>query len=333
MKELLVTEREAGQRLDHYLRKYLNHAPSGFLYKMLRKKNITLNGKRSAGSEITAAGDVVCLFLSDETISRFRDAGPSADSENSRGAAGKHPTAAPDIIWQNADILVVNKPPGILTQKAERSDVSLTEEVRAYFTLSGLTREGGFLPSPANRLDRNTSGIVLFGKSLRGQQYLTELIRTGKLKKEYLVIVKGSFTANGTYRVFYTKDEKKNRVYLTEKKSSETGEMITDITSLDVRSGYSLLLIRLVTGKPHQIRAHLSFLGYPVVGDRKYGDPDVNRFASQYGAQRQMLHAFRVYIPGDAEDCGSVCSTEQYFICDPPSDMKKLADRLNLILP
>ena len=160
MQEIKITEQEAGQRFDKLLGKYLNKAPKSFLYKMLRKKNITLNGKKASGNEKLAKGDCVKLFLSDETIQKF--------SETFSG----YTNVSLDILYEDEDIILINKPVGMLSQKAARSDESLVEHLISYLIQShALTEEDlrTFRPSICNRLDRNTSGIVAAGGRLSGE--------------------------------------------------------------------------------------------------------------------------------------------------------------------
>ena len=162
MKLLTVTEREAGQRLDKMLAKYLNLAGKGFIYKMIRKKNITLNGRRCDGSEKLEEGDQIRLFLSDETIGRFSSVPVQPVKKTSL-----------DVIYEDENILLINKPCGMLSQKAAESDVSLVEYITAYLLETGAMTEEDlktFRPSVCNRLDRNTSGIVIAGKTLGGLQ-------------------------------------------------------------------------------------------------------------------------------------------------------------------
>lgn len=163
MKEIRIGKNQCGQRLDKFLQKYLTEAPKSFLYKMLRKKNIKRNGKRAEGSEILREGDVLTFFLSDETLEKFT--GNGADTVRSRRAEGavipRREAVILDILFENEHIALINKPPGMLSQKAAAGDVSLVEYFLEY-TGGG---EMGFRPGICNRLDRNTSGIVIGGKN------------------------------------------------------------------------------------------------------------------------------------------------------------------------
>ena len=184
MKSVIVNSNEAGQRLDKLLGKYLNLAGKGFLYKMMRKKNITLNGKKCDGSEKLSEGDEIRLFLSDETIEKF-----------SQVRVQKVRKTKLDLVYEDSHILLINKPSGMLSQKAKETDESLVEYLIQYLLDGGkLTKEDmrQFKPSVCNRLDRNTSGIVIAGKSLPGLQLMSEAIKERTIGKYYLCIVKGS---------------------------------------------------------------------------------------------------------------------------------------------
>ncbi len=343
MKKLTIDIRDESQRLDRFLGKYLKKAPAGFIYRMLRKKNITLNGRRATGSERIAAGDIVCLFLSDETIAGFGGADPSEKrdaaggvprdagvSGGERADAGRLSADGLTVLLRTEEFLAVCKPPGWLTQKAEASVPSLTEIVR---TLPGIGGEDStYRPSPANRLDRNTSGIVLFGLTLPCQQFLAEQLRGRGLRKEYLAIVHGSFGTSGVFRVYYTKDERRNLVTLSDTPVENGGEMVTEFMPLCRSAGYTLVRAGLLTGKSHQIRAHLSHLGYPIAGDPKYGDRRLDSvLRDRYGTGRQMLHAWKVTFPdisGRYAALSGVCLTAPV-----PADMRHLMNRLGLSLP
>ena len=184
MQKVTISANDAGQRLDKFLKKYLDAAPGSFLYKMLRKKNITLNGKKAAGSEKLALGDEVCFWLSDETIEKFRKKGSEDKWVLSPGEGG--PADDPFILYEDANVLIMNKPAGELSQKAREEDFSINERMIAYLLSTGqLTREElqRFRPSVCNRLDRNTSGLITAGKTLTGLQFLSESFRERSIHK------------------------------------------------------------------------------------------------------------------------------------------------------
>ncbi|MCI8660134.1 MAG: RluA family pseudouridine synthase [Lachnospiraceae bacterium] len=295
MREIRINQNEAGQRLDKFLGKYLKLAPRAFLYKMMRKKNITLNGKRCDGSERLENGDEVKLFLAEETIEKF-----------SKIKVQKVKKKKLDIIYEDDHVLLINKPAGMLSQKARDTDESLVEYVIDYLLASGQLKEQelrSFRPSVCNRLDRNTSGLVAAGKSLAGLQILSEILKTRSLEKYYLCGVAGRVGEKSRIDGFLIKDEKKNQVRIypsaAQGANQEAGAPIsTEYEPLGWENGYTLLRVKLITGKTHQIRAHLASVGHPLVGDNKYGDKDVNEEAKRrYGILFQMLHSYEMVFP------------------------------------
>ena len=289
MQEIKVTANEAGQRLDKLLAKYLNEAPKSFLYKMLRKKNIVLNGKNATGSEKVVCGDSVKLFLSDETIDKFS----KSIIRKTKGTL--------DILYEDPDILIINKPAGMLSQKAEANDVSVVEYLITYLLESGqITEEElrSFKPSICNRLDRNTSGILVCGKSLIGLQKMAEMFRERSMKKFYQCIVEGDVKETQHIKGYLVKDESTNRVMIHENALPESQPIETEYRPLRRLNHGTLLEVHLITGRTHQIRAHLASVGHPIVGDHKYGDRKVNQYyKEQYQLGSQLLHAYRLSMP------------------------------------
>ena len=290
MKLLTVTGNEAGQRLDKLLGKYLNLAGKGFLYKMMRKKNITLNGRKCDGSEKLAEGDEIRLFLSDETIEKF--------SENRIQAV--KPVKL-DILYEDSHILLINKPSGMLSQKAKDSDVSLVEYLIAYLLDSGqLTKEqlNSFRPSVCNRLDRNTSGLIAAGKSLAGLQMLSALFRDRSLHKYYYCAVGGRVEEARTIDGYLKKDARTNQVTVLSQEEPDSARIQTRYEPLAFAHGFTLLRVTLLTGRTHQIRAHLASIGHPIAGDQKYGSRRYNEEARRLcGASSQMLHSCELVFP------------------------------------
>lgn len=366
MQSITIGNNQAGQRLDKFLRKLLPEAGTGFLYKMLRKKNITLNGRKAEGSELLSPGDKVCFYFSDETFDKF--AGKKVRDEKAKTTAKSATTEWPEttdlrkysrayqelkgvkVIYEDEHVLILDKPSGILTQKAAAGDISLNEWMIGYL----LEREPGFAveldtfrPSVCNRLDRNTSGLVLCGKSLAGLQFLSRCIRERNIRKFYLTICVGQLKEPALVKGYLKKDLIRNRVSVnitpTESDSLnpssaepsvrtscriEDGLHVvhkdkrpavrSDVLSVDsgeyietayrpicVGDKYTLLEVELITGKPHQIRAHLTGLGHPLIGDFKYGNTKVNRSLQKtYGLEHQLLHAFRVEFPETEDPAG-----------------------------
>ena len=289
MQEIKITEQEAGQRFDKLLSKYLNKAPKSFLYKMLRKKNITLNGKKASGNEKLAKGDCVKLFLSDETIQKF--------SETFSG----YTNVSLEILYEDEDIILINKPVGMLSQKAARSDESLVEHLISYLIQShALTEEDlrTFRPSICNRLDRNTSGLVVAGKSLAGLQVMNGVFKDRSLHKYYQCLVNGQVKEKKLIAGFLRKDEAANTVTVYPLEVEDSVPIMTEYLPLAGNGTYTLLQVTLITGRSHQIRAHLASIGHPIVGDYKYGRQDMNdAMKKKYGVRSQLLHSWKLVMP------------------------------------
>ena len=321
MKQITVSQNEAGQRLDKLLLKYLNEAPKSFIYKMLRKKNIILNGKKATGNEKTALGDEVKLFLSDETLLKFSNV-QIADT-----------TTALEVIYEDEHLLVINKPCGMLSQKAVASDSSLVEHLISYLLKEGaITRESlqGFRPSICNRLDRNTSGIVVAGKSLTGLQQMAALFKERSLHKFYWCIVIGEITEKQHIEGYLVKDRRRNQVTVSKVKSSDDALLIkTAYTPLSTSAGLTLLEVKLITGRSHQIRAHLAAIGHPILGDTKYGNADTNRiYRERYGLKSQLLHSCRLTMPELKGELSYLSG--RVFLAKPPRQFERIVKEKGL---
>lgn len=297
MREITIRKQNAEQRLDKFLRRYLPEAENGFLYKMLRKKNIKLNGQKASGRELLREGDVIQLFFAEETLKKFM--GEKEDALQAKPLPEKW------ILYQDSRMLAVNKPAGLLSQPSASGEDSLVEELRAYLlTDGGMTQEDfrNYRPGVVNRLDRNTSGLVLAAKTLDAAQALSRLIRERNVEKYYLAAVCGSMREERTVRAWLKKDEASNQVEVSGRDFPGAAEIVTGYEPLEHYrfrgQDYTLLKVRLVTGKTHQIRAHLAYIGHPVAGDVKYGRYSVNaELKKQTGFRRQALHAWKTVFP------------------------------------
>ncbi len=331
MRKITVTKNEAGQKLLKLLAKYLDTAPQGFLHKMLRKKNITLNGKKADGSEQLGEADEVCLFLSEETILSFQSRMGQKEKENENERVKALPALR--VLYEDEDILLLNKPVGVLSQKAEASDVSANEWLISYLLEKGaLTAEElqTFRPAVCNRLDRNTSGILTAGKSLAGLQTLSRLLKERSLWKEYYCIVCGRVERSSRITGFLAKNEQANRVMVTRNKESEdAAPVVTEYVPVCSTGQYTLLRVHLITGKTHQIRAQLASVGHPLLGDGKYGDAKTNRaMRERFGLTSQLLHAAYLAFPDKMEACPQLAGKE--FFAPAPALFARVARDLGL---
>ena len=334
MQLLTIGKNQAGQRLDKFLKKALPGAGTGFLYKMLRKKNITLNGKKAEGKEILTEGDEIKCFFSDETFASLSGAGAAEDTSGYRKAYRSLKDIS--VLYEDEDILLLNKPAGVLTQKAKPEDLSLNEWLIGHLLATKAISEADlatFHPSVCNRLDRNTSGIVLCGKTLAGSQALSRIIKDRSVKKYYQTVCKGKILQESTLEGYLYKDERTNTVQVFSEKpeAMEDASYIRTIyTPSAVAGEYTLLTVELVTGKTHQIRAHLASTGHPLLGDTKYGDSKLNRrMQSEYSLHHQLLHAGRVRFPEENE--GPLAKVSgQTFTAPLPLKFAEILQALNL---
>lgn len=313
---LKVSAGESGQRLNKFLMKYLNQAPSSFIYKMLRKKNITINHTKARGDEIIQEGDEIKLFLSDETIDKFRS---HKEKKVIPPTSGK--IFEPEILYADNDIMAVHKPAGILSQKSRAHDVSINEIIVDYCYFNRLVSKdcnADFTPSICNRLDRNTSGIILAGISLHGSQMLCNILREHDCEKYYVTLVKGDFRGRQILDAYIRKDRSNNisevvpkndYLALNENEKDAYSHISSVFYCISGNGRYTLIKVKLITGKSHQIRAGLKHIGYPVAGDGKYGNSDANSyFMKKYGLKHHLLH------------CGKI-SFDNITITDPLPDI------------
>lgn len=314
MQEIKIESSSEGQRLNKFLGRYLDNAPQSFLYKMLRKKNIKYNNGKADGSEILKAGDRIQIYMSDETICNFRKDGMIPQMSISCHKFEKSdPLKQIPILYENEDVLILNKPSGILSQKAVASDYSLNEQIVEYYKWKGGSLSL-FTPSVCNRLDRNTSGIILAGMSLKGTQMLSRVLKARTIDKYYLTIVCGTVTQATTIKGFLCKKKNHNQVVIFRTKEEALANGYQEAAFIETqykplahgKSGkedFTLLKVKLVTGKTHQIRAHLKSVGYPIIGDGKYGLKSVNAYIkSAFGIRHQLLHAFYIHFPEDIDN-------------------------------
>lgn len=299
MRIITVKKNDAGQRLDKFLTKAVRGMPASLLYKSIRTKKIKVNRKRTEQSCILAEGDEIQLFLRDELF----DAPSKDESVYSR----IKPKLS--IIYEDENIILCNKRPGVLVHEdSADTENTLIMHIKAYLYQKGEydpAKEQSFAPALCNRIDRNTGGIVLAAKNAEALRILNEKIRNNELSKYYLCAVHGvPHKKEDTLRGYLCKNSATNTVKVSDKKfsGSDSKEIITKYRVLDEAHGLSLLEIELVTGRTHQIRAHMSHIGNPLLGDGKYG---INKNDRQRGYKFQALYAYKLIFTF-REDAGAL---------------------------
>lgn len=302
MKSFTIEARDAGCRFNKYLNKLMPEAGSGFLYKMLRKKNITLNGAKAEGNEVLSRGDVVEIFFSDETFSKFR-----GEVAKEVPTFSKHKLSKKQIVFENEHLIVAYKPAGLLSQKDTEDSESINELLLTYLADKGeLTAESlrSFKPGICNRLDRNTPGILFFAKTAASGREINRLLKERRIRKYYYAVVNGIMTEFIDSKLYLTKDTEGNQVRITEGPiSSDSVPVHTDFTPLKHNTDLTLVRVCLHTGKSHQIRSVLQYLGHPILGDPKYiaeGDRYHMRntyYRNTYHLHGQQLLAYCYLLP------------------------------------
>lgn len=286
MQILTIRKNDAGQRLDKFLSKAVKGLPMSLMYKYIRTKKIKVNRARTQQSYILQEGDTVQLFIRDE----FFDS-----PEQDMGALSRIKPKL-TIAYEDENIILCNKRPGVLVHEdTEGADNTLIMHVKAYLYQKGEydpDAEQSFAPALCNRIDRNTGGIVIAAKNAEALREMNEKIREDQLRKFYYCAVHGTMPRREeTLYGWLVKDSRNNMVTVSDRRIPGGKEIITKYRVCRVRDGNSLLEVELVTGRTHQIRAHLSHIGHPLLGDGKYG---VNREEKRQGYKYQALYAWRL---------------------------------------
>ena len=327
MKEIIIGSNEQGKRLDAFLVSYLPNASKGFIYKMLRKKNITLNGKKAEGTEKLKVEDSIKIFFADETFEKFRGNTVQADNAPERMQfTALKAIGELHIIYEDANILLVNKPAGLLSQKSKKDDISLNDWLIEYLLQKGdITAEEleTYKPSICNRLDRNTSGLVICAKSLLGARTMNGMLKERTLDKYYRTIVNGKINEKSKLKGYLYKDENTNKVTVIKDDPHDDSYSYIETEyspiAYDKEKDLTMLEVKLITGKTHQIRAHLSYIGHPIVGDVKYGGKIIR------GQKSQLLHSYRLVFPSEMPK-EFECIQGNEFIAELPNAFYKIMD-------
>ncbi|MBP5209046.1 MAG: RluA family pseudouridine synthase [Clostridia bacterium] len=285
MKEYIINGNDAGQRLDKFISKTLKTLPQSLLYKAIRTKKIKVNRKRAEPGTVLQAGDSVLCFLSPEFFDEKYENDPFL-------------TLTPDlcIVYEDGNVIVCDKRPGLLCHPDDHGEqITLIEHIKAYLYRKGEydpENENSFVPSLCNRIDRNTGGLVIAAKNAAALRDMNEMIRQKTVSKFYLCAVHGiPQPPEATLTAYLYKDTKNNTVTVYDKPKQGRVKIVTGYKVLKKKNGNSLLEVRLFTGKTHQIRSHLSYMGHPLLGDGKYG---VNRDDKKLGYKYQALYSYKL---------------------------------------
>lgn len=346
MQEFTINSQDLGQRLDKYLKRVFPEMGTGFLYKMLRKKNITLNGKKATGAEQIQTGDLIQCFFSDETFHKFTGNCMPSDN-NPEYKKAYDALKGISVIYEDEHILLLDKPAGVLSQKAKPQDLSLNEWMIGYLLVSNAITEDSlkhFKPSVCNRLDRNTSGLVICGKTLPGSREMSKILKDRSLQKYYHTYVHGKLEGEKVLEGYHQKNESRNQAKILLSKPASNVEqfdpIITAYRSIEANNDYSYLEIELITGKTHQIRAHLAAYGHSIVGDKKYQLPNAIKNKNIPGYKKnsgkdsgvsdnafpkyQLLHAYRIVFPTLEGELAHLSNKE--FICEEPNAFQRFRE-------
>jgi 23S rRNA pseudouridine955/2504/2580 synthase len=319
MLELEVSADAAGQRLDKFLRRALREVPLSHVYKLLRTRKVRVNGARGRGEQLLAAGDTVVVRGDEARLLAPAGASPSPAA----------PQVTFRVLFEDEHLLAVDKPAGLAAHPGTGiTGATLVEEARAYLRVPDDLPPTEFRPSPAHRLDRETSGVVLVAKTRRCMAGLTAIFTSGEgVKKSYLALVKGKMP-----RPDGTIDEPLSEHEQTARSRARRGVNYQEATThyrveSSIREA-SLLALRIETGRTHQIRRHLQAVGHPVAGDARYGDFAFNRQArARWGLRRMFLHAWKLELPHP------MASRTVRLTAPPPAELVEVLGRMNLALP
>ncbi|MBE6754143.1 MAG: RluA family pseudouridine synthase [Ruminococcaceae bacterium] len=300
MVKLTITKNDAGQRVDKFITKAYPELPASAMYKALRRKDIKLNRRRCEGSDRLSEGDVLELYISDDLL------GTAAAREQYRYEFLRAGTAL-DIVYEDEHLLVINKPQGLIVHPDSTYQTdTLISRIQRYLYEKGEYQpenEQSFVPALVNRIDRNTSGLVMAAKTAAALRILNDKLKSREIEKSYLCIVHGRVKKHSETLVGYLeKHEAQNRVYIEQKPNARTKTIKTRYRLIATRPELSLLEVELLTGRTHQIRAHLASIGHPLLGDGKYG---TNRQNKGKGFSRQALCSYKLVF-AFTEDAGEL---------------------------
>lgn len=300
MKQVLIQENDSGQRLDRFLQKLFPQLPKNLYYKWIRTKHIKINRKRCTPDQRLCVGDEVAIFVSDNLLNPIHTAAMQIQEPEFLKASNNL-----DILFENDQVLFVCKPVGLVVHCDNRQTPdTLINRVLHYLYQTGAydpSQEQSFTPALCNRLDRNTGGIVIAAKTAAALREVNRLIRENRIHKTYLCITVGTpEPQSATLHAWHKKSDTHNMVTIRDKKADGFQEIITGYHVLTSNPHHALLSVQLITGRTHQIRAHLAHIGTPILGDNKYGNGKENRRAH---CKYQQLWAYELTLETDPDTC------------------------------
>lgn len=295
MKKITINKNDSGKRLDKFLCKSFPRLPETLVQKYIRKKRIKINGKKAQNSSKLLENDVLELYLNDEFFEplSYADEFKKAPSDL-------------DIIYEDENIILVNKKAGLIVHPDENFQIDcLINRIKNYMFKKDEyipENEHSFSPALVNRIDRNTSGIVIAAKNSETLMILNDKMKNREIHKNYLCIVCGDINPkSGTLTGYLEKDSNQNKVFIKRRKngSGNSKSIVTKYQTIESKKDFSLLDVELLTGRTHQIRAHFASVGHPLLGDGKYGKNSINR-SKGYKFQALCSYKLRFEFKSDA---------------------------------
>ncbi|QQK07491.1 RluA family pseudouridine synthase [Miniphocaeibacter halophilus] len=316
MREIKIDENDSKQRLDRFMVKYLPKASKSLINKYIRTKKIKLNKKRANPNDILQEGDLIQIYIYEETLSKYEDKKIYTNLDYNL-----------NIIYEDDNIAIINKPSGTLSHAAGKEDYgnNIVDNFIAYLIKTkkyNPRKEKSFVPALSNRLDRNTSGLLIGCKNKETLLQMNNLIKSRKINRNYLTICKGKIE-DGLIDSNIKKISD-NRMEISKDRGKESK---TEVKLVTTNGAYSLVKIKLITGRTHQIRVHLQSINHPIVGDKKYGDKITNKFFSDnFKLENQLLHSYKIEFNGLEGKLSYLNGKE--FLAEPPVKFKKIIKKI-----